>query len=166
MYTYFVSRAFMNLAHLICPRNEIVVCTATDVKRESKARAATQNVDKKDARPHGSGSTGKQYFLDLNFAELDFDFDAGAVNARIFGTRASAPPELEIHWTFDQLSGDDDLPGVTETLKDFLQEGNKQEIKTEQEWICIPHRGLASLYHEYYILSVWGQLNLYACVRN
>ena len=120
MYTYFVSRAFMNLAHLICPRNEIVVRTATDVKRESKARAATQNVDKKDARPHGSGSTGKQYFLDLNFEELDFDFDAGAVNARIFGTRASAPPELEIHWTFDQLSGDDDLPGVTETLKDFL----------------------------------------------
>ena len=147
IYTYFVSRAFMTLAHLICPWNELVVRTASDAKRESKAQAATRTVDEPDARPHGS--IGKQYFLGLNFAELEFDFDAGAVNARIFGTRAGAPPELELRWTFDQLSGDEDLPGATATLQDFLQEGNKQDIKTEREWICVPHRGLASPYHEY-----------------
>jgi len=153
LYTYFVSPIFMTICHYICPWNDIVIRTADDVKRENDEQAATQDEDNPEEIVRG-GRTGKQYYLGLNFAEFEFDFEAKRdVTVRIFGKQANVPPKLEMIWTFDQLSGNTDIPGMTAKLQDFLNVGhqypNTSNSPTEHEWICVPYRGLASIYHEY-----------------
>mmetsp|Transcript_16622 Transcript_16622/g.35917 ORF Transcript_16622/g.35917 Transcript_16622/m.35917 type:complete len:661 (+) Transcript_16622:84-2066(+) len=156
LYTYFVSRVFMTVCHFVCPWNDIVIRTVEDVNREADERAARQDEDNEKHLLSG-GRTGKQYYLGLNFAELEFDFhdeedggnSGGAVTARIFGKQENEPPKLEMRWSFDQLSGGSDLPGITAKLHDFLTLGNRYNAPLEHEWICAPHRGLASIYHEY-----------------
>ena len=97
---------------------------ADDIGTENKEQSDRQGND-------DGGKRGLQYYLGHNFAELEFDFkdkeqDAsinnggGAVTVRIFGKEASAPPKLQMKWTFDQLSGNSNLPGSTTSTQDFL----------------------------------------------
>ncbi|KAL7540896.1 hypothetical protein ACHAXR_012587 [Thalassiosira sp. AJA248-18] len=158
-WTYFTSRTFMTICHAVCPWNDIVIRAAEDLKRENNEQAQ----DNLEDMPRG-GRTGKQFYLGLNFAEFEFDFHGqeqdgngdsggGAVTVRIFGTQANDLPKLEMKWTFDQLSGNTELPGMTAPPQDFLTVGhqnpNADNPQMEHEWICVPHRGLASIYHEY-----------------
>eukprot|EP00585_Thalassiosira_rotula_P002453 CAMPEP_0196132890 /NCGR_PEP_ID=MMETSP0910-20130528/2327_1 /TAXON_ID=49265 /ORGANISM="Thalassiosira rotula, Strain GSO102" /LENGTH=761 /DNA_ID=CAMNT_0041392541 /DNA_START=40 /DNA_END=2325 /DNA_ORIENTATION=+ len=170
LYTYFVSPIFMTICHYVCPWNDILILTEDDGKRENEERGAAspQDGEVREEIVRG-GRVGMQYYLGLNFAEFEFEFDSnddddtigggdggGAVTVRIFGKEANnAPPKLETRWTFDQLSGNTDLPGTTAKLRDFVNAGNVEyypdsnNARSEHEWICVPHRGLASVYHEY-----------------
>lgn len=129
-YSYLVSRTFMTLCHFVCPWNEII----------------TRNMGQE-----GDLAAGKQYYLGLNFAELEFDFaneednsDSGAVRVRIFGKKENEPPKLEARWTFEQLSGATNLPGMTAKVQDFVSLG-----KETSDWVCVPYRGLPSALHYY-----------------
>jgi len=144
LYTYFVSYIFMSVAHLVCPWNDLEIQTANDIEHRSKQ---SQPVTRK------AGRAGKQFYLGLNFADFEFDFDTpdgGAVTVSIFGIEDDAPSKLQTRWTFDQLSGIVDLPGMTANAQDFLTSRSKFNLPLENdEWICVPHRGLPSLHHEY-----------------
>ena len=134
-YSYFVSRTFMTIAHLVCPWKDIVIQNAKEMT--------------------GRGQNGLQYYLGLNFAEFEFDFNnEGSVTTRIFGKEEKAPPVLEMKWTFDQLSGHTALPGTSAQSEDFLAAVQNQNLTaynshTQNEWICVPHRGHTSIFHEY-----------------
>ena len=144
------------------------------------------------------GKIGKQYELGLNFGEFEFEFwdgqeecigndasliddvgnhdcngnDAigggGAVTVRIFGRQENEPPKLESRWTFDQLSGAVNLPGMTAKVpQDFLSAGqltmprkrhgihdhmntiNNKNPSMNNDWICVPYRGIAPTAHGY-----------------
>ncbi|KAL7532916.1 hypothetical protein ACHAWF_004284 [Thalassiosira exigua] len=155
-YSYFVSQTFMTICHLVCPWNDILIRNADDVKRDDYSREGTYGRRKP--------RVGKQYYLGLNFLELEFRFphgeqsnklnEGGDVTARIFGAEANEPPELELRWTFDQLSGNADPPEATATFQDFATVGRGQEsyanpMREDQDWICVPYRGFAPTYHEY-----------------
>ena len=151
LYTYLVSPIFMTICHWVNPWNDIMVRYADDIGTENKEQSDRQGND-------DGGKMGLQYYLGHNFAELEFDFkdkeqDAsinnggGAVTVRIFGKEASAPPKLQMKWTFDQLSGNSNLPGSTPSTQDFLTLNEKSQ--TGDEWVCVPHRGLANKYHGY-----------------
>jgi hypothetical protein len=139
-YSYLVSRTFMTICHLVCPWNEIII------SRKQMGREADS--------AQLNGPNGKQYYLGLNFAELEFDFEHydddnttshnGAVTVRIFGKKENEPPKLEARWTFDELSGVTTLPGMMARVQDFVSLG-----KGTSDWICVPYRGLPSALHDY-----------------
>ena len=130
-YSYLVSRTFMTVCHLVCPWNEIIT-------------------QKKEM---GEGPNGKQYFLGINFAELEFDFadeDAdSAVIVKIFGTEENEAPKLQARWTFDELAGAASLSGMTAKLEDFASLG-----KGGSDWICVPYRGFSSSLHHYTAIAI------------
>lgn len=147
-YAYFVSKTFMTIAHYIVPMFDIVI----------KSTDATV----KDEDDRG-GLYGMQYYLGLNFAEFEFDFSdsekknvGGSLTVRIFGEEVDGPPKLEMRYTFDELSGSGSFPGTSARMPhDFLigrhlQDVGKESLQTKNDgWICVPHRGFASMYHEY-----------------
>ncbi|KAL3759827.1 hypothetical protein ACHAWU_007571 [Discostella pseudostelligera] len=162
-YSYFVSRTFMTICHIICPWLDIVVRPFDDVNQETDAKSTTE-ADHKSINEENGGSLGKQYYLGLNYAEFEFDFNDhpnenneivdGSVTVRIFGRQQNDPPKLELTYTFDELSGSVDLPGMTAKFpRDFLTvRGKNPSLYNSQmgdDWICVPHRGVASIYHEY-----------------
>ena len=143
LYTYFVSPVFITICHWICPWNDIIIQSVENAKEMMTV----------------GGRTGKQYYTGLNFAEFEFDFNdegkeasedegGGAVTVRIFGKEENALPNLEMRWTFDQLSGNTEMIGQTAQFpQDFLVIGEHQS--SGGEWICAPHRGTWSVWHEY-----------------
>ena len=153
-YTHFVSPTFMTVAHLVNPWNDILIRTEEDSRREMENLAAIKGQN--DPKEAPGGRTGLQYYLGLNFAELEFHFDergAGGVTVRIFGTQPNDPPKLESSWTFDQLSGKTSLPGMTATVHDFSAAAHQHfamlASDLDHHWTCVPHRGLAPPYHYY-----------------
>jgi hypothetical protein len=154
-YAYFVSKTFMTIAHYIVPMLDIVIKSSSDV---------TVKKDKDDNTKFttGRGSYGMQYYLGLNFAEFEFDFSdsekanvGGSLTVRIFGEEVDGPPKLEMRYTFDELSGSVSFPGTSARIHDFLigrhlKDVRKESLQTKNDgWICVPHRGFASMYHEY-----------------
>lgn len=146
-YSYLVSRTFMTMCHFVCPWNEIIIARKKMGQEEDLAHL-------------DDGPTGKQYYLGLNFAELEFDFahedddnttsDSGAVTVRIFGKKENEPPKLEARWTFDELSGATTLTGMTAKVQDFVSLGKG----TSGDWICVPYRGLPSALHYYTAIAI------------
>ena len=132
-YSYFVSRVFMTICHLICPWHDILI----------------QSTEEESIR----GKTGLQYYLGLNFAEFEFDFSedkgkgGGTVTTRIFGKEEDAVPKLEMSWTFDELSGN---TRMKENNEQYLQDYSSMNIENlDDGWLCIPHRGITSIFQEY-----------------
>lgn len=160
-YSYFISRTFMTIAHAAVPMFDLVIKTLDFTKDGDNPKATV-----------GGGSLGLQYYLGLNFAEFEFDFDndvqnnisdsdGGAFTVRIFGTKVDGPPKLEMRYKFDELNGRTDLPGMTARMpQDFLivRRENSNVVNESQTrmdgWICVPHRGLASIYHQYAAMIV------------
>jgi len=133
-YSYFVSRVFMTICHLVCPWHDILI----------------QNTNKESRR----GKAGLQYYLGLNFAEFEFDFHnkdegkgGGTVTTRIFGKEEDAVPILEMSWTFDELSGNTHARGNTARYPQDYFSVNVENL--DDGWLCIPHRGIPSVFGEY-----------------
>ena len=141
-YSYLVSRTFMTICHYVCPWNEIII------RKMGQEEAMVGR---------GDGKFGKQYYLGLNFAELEFDFnqeedsssDSGAVTVRVFGRKENEPPKLEARWTFDELSAATNLPGMTAKVGDFVS-----LRRSTSDWVCVPYRGLPSALHSYAAIAV------------
>lgn len=131
LYTYFISPTFMTIAHYLVPWRDLVILSGAEVEKNKQ-------------NGQSGGKIGKQYELGLNFGEFEFDFGEngreGAVTARIFGKEAHQAPLLEMRWTFDQLSGNTYMPGMTASHEDFVM--MMQQKSDDSQWICVPYRGI------------------------
>ncbi|KAL7508282.1 hypothetical protein ACHAXN_005350 [Cyclotella atomus] len=133
LYSYFISPTFMTTAHYVLPWRDLVIRSEAEVEHEKE-------------QGRGGGKAGKQFGLELNFGEFEFDFDngeGGSVTARIFGKDPT--PMLEIRWRLDQLTGKAHMPGMTATLSDFIavsQNSPEAPDETYDDWICVPYRGI------------------------
>lgn len=70
--------------------------------------------------------SGLQYTLELNFGELEFDWENRAIQARVFGVD-NAPPLLSVRWDMDR--------------QDYSNNGN--------HWNCVNHRGPVNPIHRF-----------------
>jgi hypothetical protein len=77
-------------------------------------------------RIEGGAKAGRQYTLDLNFAEFEFDWEKETVITRIMSTTPNRPPLLSLPWSFADLSGADNP---------------MQDMATGDEWICLDQNG-------------------------
>ena len=111
-------RSILHLAHWISPWTELLV------DKESKQL---------------------QYSLDLNIAELNFDWDHQTVITSIFGVEGRVLPQQE--WTFQELT----------EIQTTSVDSNDFETRHEQlgvsgmlgsgDWVCVQHRGLPNRIH-------------------
>jgi PhoD-like phosphatase len=123
----FFAGSLMGLLHRICPwRDLLISSTETNV-----TTGLYENGGGEGAK------TGKQFSLLKNFGELEFDWEARTVVARVIGENAVETPLLSAKWSLDQLSGRTNMPGSKLTIGDF-------EPTVNGKWTCLSHRGNAS----------------------
>jgi alkaline phosphatase D len=114
----------------------------------------------------GEGKPGQQYALDVNFAELEFDWittttttsssgkkedeQKAAVTIRVLGKEVNGPPFLSTRWELDELSGRNNYKNITTLVDDsyFRETYNKMERNggftssgSKGQWICVAYRG-------------------------
>jgi PhoD-like phosphatase len=136
-YNWIQSHLARNLVHLLhryCPWTDIMIAP------KSSAPSSSSSLYENGG---GEGSKGgMQYSLDMNFGELEFDWDERTVAIRSIGENGmEEPPLIMAKMSMDQLSGDSDLPNqhmVSES--DFTT--MEHESVSQGEWICINHRGI------------------------
>lgn len=99
----------------------------------------------------GEGKQGLQFALDLNFGELEIDWEDQSVTARILGKNVGAAPLLSSKWSFKFLSGkagdnsllEEESPFL-EMYSDLKNHGVIGMDKDRTEWICANYRGTPS----------------------
>lgn len=130
---HFLSKSLMTLAHSIFPMPDLM-------NSNNNGEGVLESYE------HGGAENareGKQYSLELNFGEFEFDWMVRTVRVRIFGKDSTAPPLLSATYTFDQLSREQTTPGNVvdmELSKDhgkYVMDGNL----VDGEFICINHQG-------------------------
>lgn len=159
-FSHLISKYFMELAHLTLPMKDLVISNVQeDDDRDNKDDAHCTN----DSPLYESGGAenakkGLQYSLDLNFGELEFDWEKKILTVRTLGKELNSPPLLAAKYHFDQLSGSSAFPGGDDGLRemvarnlsttfdahrqDFLPRLSWSDTKQHQ-WVCIDHRGSA-----------------------
>lgn len=100
-------------------------------------------IDGKTLPLYGNGGAegsklGKQFTLDLNFGELEFDWNNRVLTARVLGRSSKSPPFLSANWTFDQLSGRALMPVPAQSTQ--YQIDDLLNNFTSSNWQCIHHR--------------------------
>ena len=70
--------------------------------------------------------SGLQYTLELNFGELEFDWENRAIQARVYGV-GEAPPLLSVRWEMDW----------------------QNRTNGSSSWHCINHRGTVNPVHRF-----------------
>ena len=93
---------------------------------------------------NGGGENAKiglQFSLDLNFGELDFDWERRVVNLRILGKDLNAPPLLSANWTLDELSGRTSMTGTKTSFQYVTNSVSNDLFSFDGDWQCLPHRG-------------------------
>ena len=131
-YQSFLSGSMMQLLHLISPWTELMVSeTASDGSLHESGGAE-------------GATTGKQYSLEKNFGELEFNWNDRTVSMRALGENRDSPPLLSARWSMDQLSGRGLIPGSSLELDDFHRQ---QELDSllDKEWVCANHRGVVTI---------------------
>jgi len=130
----------MTLMHYVMQLNDVMIShgpTSTIQKEDEEVVSLYGNGG-------GEGSKlGKQYALDLNFGELEFDWERGVVIARILGvdsTTTSGRSLLSASWTIDQLSGKEDMPGVMSVAEE-QKIAYSATNADDDGWRCMAHRG-------------------------
>ena len=86
---------------------------------------------------------GKQFSLELNFGEIEFDWDQEAVLIRAIGKDPDAPPLLSASYSFDELNGEVDIPGRTTTIALSERYGQHQMdgyVIGDGKYLCMNHR--------------------------
>ena len=130
-----VASSMMRLLHTVCPWTDLMVS-------ESRQKLSWSS-DKYENGGMDGAKTGKQYSLQRNFGELEFDWDEGTVSMRVMGEDESRSPLLAAKWTLDQLSGRVHMPGGKVTERDYLQ-AQQERGNASGEWTCVSYRGRAS----------------------
>ena len=131
-YAYFASKAIMSFMYIIIPMPDVVTSLDTSSLYDSNIYV------------HGGAEgskQGKQFALDLNFAELEFDWDQQTLVSRVFGTNTTKSPLISAKWSFDQLSGVSPFPIQSNNFKTNLQH------HFNDQWTCLPVEDIPSQYH-------------------
>lgn len=91
----------------------------------------------------GEGSAqGRQFSLEKNFGEIEFNWVERTVSLRAIGEDRNAPPLLMAKVEIDQLSGRKEMPASQVTSKDFqAEETDIRHHLYKSDWVCINHRG-------------------------
>jgi alkaline phosphatase D len=121
-----------------------------------------------------------QYSLALNVAELDFDWESRKVSVNILGKENRML--LHQDWSFDDLTGTGRATTTTSTSTAIVDGGDVAIVQKklqdlsilradEEEWICVPYRGLPGRIHFAFgvvspivLLFVLGTLPLALCI--
>ena len=120
------------------------------------------NDDKMKCRKNGQ----RQYNLDLNFAEFDFDWDKEVVTVNMLGRNIHDEPLLRHRFRFDELSGNGG--GGLTTVKSLVPSSDfdltEEELVSNSiinstgsfendEWICVSYKGRASPIHHDFAMA-------------
>jgi hypothetical protein len=139
---HILSKTAMSLAHWIMPMPDLI--NSHNVQSFS---TITTNLYENGG---GEGAKqGKQYSLDLNFGEVEFDWDNDTITLRALGKDPESPPLLSATYKIQQLSGSMEMPGAAQNLTSYversvwLRDGNLVDGK----YTCINHNGSARLPH-------------------
>ena len=145
-----------NHLDLICPWNELVATTTSDqLDTNDKQRLLFENGGAEGSK------TGKQFSLELNFGELEFDWEEQVVVMRVFGVTGTDQPMLSAKWSFDQLSGNAIMPGSTISTNDI--EKVASHLSADDQWICVDYNGLVSPLH-YFVSTSMGVTLLFTLI--
>jgi hypothetical protein len=148
----------MEFAHLFVPMKDILISPVrSNIHYRNKDEVYNQ-----DSLFESGGAEnarqGLQYSLDLNFGELEFDWERKILTVRTLGKDLHGPPLISAKYSFDQLSGIIDIPGGEDGLLEMITKNGSQSMnfwgitdlpifsKTEprqNHWTCIDHRGTA-----------------------
>ena len=137
-----ISKSIMSFAHFIFPMPDLMV---------SQQDAGVKFNGSDDLYSHhlfenggAEGSkVGKQFSLELNFGEIEFDWDQEAVLIRAIGKDPDAPPLLSASYSFDELNGEVDIPGRTTTIALSERYGQHQMdgyVIGDGKYLCMNHR--------------------------
>ena len=118
-HTPFATRLAMTIGHIINPWKDLI---------QDKGLEGAKN--------------GLQYSLDLNFGEIEVDWDQGAVQVRIHGLDQDTPL-LSQQWTIEELNGQQKMRGGTLDIADF----QKVSSLGTGPWVCLNHRGVTHPLH-------------------
>lgn len=153
-YFHFMSRASMAFNHLdaICPWNELVETPSDSL--------GTNHLLFENGGAEGA-QTGKQFSLELNFGELDFDWQNEVVAMRIFGARGTEQPMLSAKWSFAQLNGDSVTPGSNIGQDDIAKVTS--QLSPDDQWICVDYHGVVSSLH-YFVSTSMGVTLLFTLI--
>ena len=152
-YYHILSRVSMTLSHLFCPWSELVV-------------AAAETDDDGDTGQFESGGaegakTGKQYSLELNFGELEFDWDEETLKVRVIGVEGADEPLLSAQWSFNQLSGIKGMPGSKIRESDIAT--SEAELRSDDSWICVSQGGTVHPVH-YFMATLASSALLFSFI--
>ena len=155
-YFHFMSRASMAFNHLnaICPWNELVQTTADSLG------AGTDQLLFENGGAEGA-KTGKQFSLELNFGELEFDWPKEVVTMRVFGVSGTEQPMLSAKWSFTQLNGESIMPGSTVDQDDI--EKVAPQLSADDRWVCVDYHGVVSSLH-YFVSTSMGVTLLFTLI--
>ena len=124
-HTTLATRLAMTVGHIINPWNDLI----------------------KDRGAEGA-KNGLQYSLELNFGEIDVDWELGAVQVRIIGLKPN--PLLSQRWTFEELNGQAKMGGGTLKVGDF----EKASSFDTGPWVCLNYRGISNPVHLLFTTSL------------
>ena len=155
-YFHFMSRASMGFNHLevICPWNELVE-TASASLGTGTDHILFENGGAEESK------TGKQFSLELNFGELEFDWQNEVVSMRVFGVSGTEQPMLSAKWAFAQLNGDSIMSGSSVGQNDI--EKVASQLSADDQWVCVDYHGLVSPLH-YFVSTSMGVTLLFTLI--
>lgn len=167
-YVYFVSRSAMTLMHAVMQLNDVMISNGST---GSKMMSGTGGLLSLYGNGGGEGSKqGTQYSLELNFGELEFDWENGVVISRILGLQddggnGNQPPLMSASWTLGQLNGGEAMPQVLSGEQVEKEMAMTGAVASLSGWQCMAHRYVCKYSHSsMMILSLVGFIFHSTCV--
>lgn len=135
----FLGRTLMSLLNNICPWTDVMLNT----RRASSSKLVQNKPELAESGGAEGAKTGKQFSLEKNFGELEFDWDKRTVTMRAIGEHGA--PLLSAKWAMDQLSGRSEMPGSLVTARDYAHA--QENALVHGTWTCVNHRGQVNAMH-------------------
>lgn len=162
-YFHWMSRTSMSFGHWVCPWTELVRNDMT-VTGENVEVSSKDTADVEDSYENGGAEgakVGKQFYLELNFGELEFDWNQRTVSMRVLGVDGPDTPMLGAKWSFDQLSGDVVMPGSIIEANDIARV--ESALSPNDEWVCVNYQGVAHPL-DYFVGTLTGAVLLFSLI--
>jgi PhoD-like phosphatase len=131
-YGSFVAASLMVVLNNICPWTDVMRSTPLGTSPK-----LTGNSELAESGGAESAKIGRQFSLQKNFGELEFDWDMQTVSMRAIGEDEA--PLLSAKWTMDQLSGRTLMPGSFVSRQDYANA--MKDSLADGAWTCVNHRG-------------------------
>lgn len=141
-YGSFVAASLMGVLNNICPWTDVML-----------SDTAPKLIGRRELAECGgaeSAKTGKQFSLQKNFGELEFNWDMQTVTMRAIGEDET--PLLSAKWTMDQLSGRTSMPGSFVSRQDYAHAA--EDSSADGTWTCVNHRGRVNEVNHLFGLAV------------